>query len=123
MQVRLWHPHGHGAQPLYNITATVSVLGDGVAASGEGSQSSATAVIATTRRIGFRHVALVTINDTDAAEVAAAAAKQNTGAFTMMFRVNGAALYARGGSMIPMDLLSGRLSAEAHHRLVQSAAE
>jgi beta-mannosidase len=120
--VQLWHPHGHGAQPLYNITATVSVLGDGVAASGEGSQSSAT-VITTTRRIGFRHVALVTINDTDAAEVAAAAAKQNTGAFTMMFRVNGAAVFARGGSMIPMDLLSGRLSAEAHHRLVQSAAE
>ena len=30
----------------------------------------------------------------------------------MMFRVNGAAVYARGGSMIPMDLLNGRLSAE-----------
>jgi beta-mannosidase len=48
---------------------------------------------------------------------------QNTGDFTMMFRVNGAAVYARGGSMIPMDLLNGRLSAEAHRRLVQSAAE
>ena len=38
-------------------------------------------------------------------------------------QVNGAAVYARGGSMIPMDLLNGRLSAEAHRRLVQSAAE
>ena len=80
-------------------------------------------VVTATRRIGFRHTALVTINDTDAAEVAAAATMQNTGDFPMMFRVNGAAVYARGGSMIPMDLLNGRLSAEAHRRLVQSAAE
>ena len=39
------------------------------------------------------------------------------------FRVNGAAVYARGGNKIPMDLIDGRLSAVAHRRLVQSAAE
>ena len=44
--------------------------------------------------------------------MADAATRQDTGDFTMMFRVNGAAVYARGGSMIPMDLLNGRLSAE-----------
>jgi beta-mannosidase len=118
--VRLWHPNGHGDQPLYNISATASVAGFGAAAT---TSAAAVVVVTATRRIGFRHTALVTINDTDAAEVAAAATMQNTGDFTMMFRVNGAAVYARGGSMIPMDLLNGRLSAEAHRRLVQSAAE
>ena len=41
----------------------------------------------------------------------------------MMFRVNGAAVYSRGGNMIPMDLLEGRFSARGHRRLVRSAAE
>lgn len=41
----------------------------------------------------------------------------------MMFRVNGAPLYARGGNKIPMELLDGRMTAVAHRRLVQSAAE
>jgi beta-mannosidase len=68
-------------------------------------------------------VALVTINDTDPAVVKAAQSKEGTGALTMMFRVNGAAVYARGGSMVPMDLMNGRLSAAAHRRVVQSAAE
>ena len=37
--------------------------------------------------------------------------------------MNGAAVYARGGNKIPMDLIDGRLTAVAHRRLVQSAAE
>ena len=41
----------------------------------------------------------------------------------MFLRVNGAAVYARGGNKIPMDLIDGRMSATAHRRLVQSAAE
>ena len=119
--VRLWHPHGHGEQPLYNVTATVRVapsFGTGAAAAA----ASPTVAVAS-RRIGFRHVALVTINDTDPATAAAAKSQEGTGSFTMMFRVNGAAVYARGGAMVPMDLLNGRLSAEAHRRVVQSAAE
>ena len=107
--VKLWHPHGHGGQPLYNVTVSA------------GKQHCPTAVA--TRRIGFRHVALVTINDTDPATVVAAQTQNGNGEFTMMFRVNGAAVYARGGSVVPMDLLNGRLSAEAHRRLVESAAE
>jgi hypothetical protein len=109
--VKLWHPRGNGAQTRYNVTARFTPSGSvGRAAT-------------TTRAIGFRHVALVTMNDTDPAVVLAANAKHNatthTGAFTMLFRVNGAAIYARGGSKIPMDLMEGRMTANAHRRLVQ----
>ena len=104
--VRLWHPHGHGGQPMYNITATFET---------------ATGDALTTRRLGFRHVALVTVNDTDPAVVATNG--KGTGELTMFFRVNGAAVYARGGNKVPMDLIDGRMSAEAHYQLVKSAAE
>ena len=40
----------------------------------------------------------------------------------MFFRVNGAAVYARGGNKIPMDLITGRMSAVGHRRLVQTAS-
>lgn len=77
----------------------------------------------TVRRIGFRHVALVTVNDTDPAVAKQAAAADGTGGLTMFFRVNGAAVYARGANKVPMDLLEGRYSASSIRRLVQSAAE
>ena len=52
-----------------------------------------------------------------------APSQNGTGTLTMMFRVNGAATYARGGNKIPMELLDGRMTAVAHRRLVKSAAE
>ena len=118
--VRLWHPHSHGAQPLYNITVTVAVNPTPAPAT---PAAAGTVAVVATRRVGFRHVALVTINDTDPATLQAAKAQNGNGDFTMMFRINGAAVYSRGGSVVPMDLLNGRLSAEAHRRMVQSAAE
>ena len=113
--VKLWHPHGHGAQPRYSLTATFtpSVAAD------EGGRASAVA----TRKIGFRTIALITVNDTDASIASSAASEDGTGQLTMFFRVNGAPVYARGGNKIPMELLDGRMSAEGHHRLVKSAAE
>ena len=52
-QIQLWWPSGVGArQPLYNISAVVAQT------------------VETTRRIGFRHFALVTGNDTDPGYVA-----------------------------------------------------
>lgn len=125
MGVRLWHPHGHGEQPLYNISATLQA--NASASGGDAGRASANnnntnpAVVSATRRLGFRHVALVTVNDTDPQVVAAGG--KGTGQLTMFFRVNGAAVYARGGNKVPMDLLDGRMSAEAHRRLVRSAAE
>ena len=102
----------NGAQARYNVSARFT-------------PASTAGHSTTSRAMGFRHVALVTLNDTDPAVVLAA--KQNatthTGAFTMLFRVNGAAILSRGGSKIPMDLMEGRMTANAHRRLVQSAAE
>ena len=86
---RLWQPNGHGAQTRYTVTATFAPAG-----------GAAAAAVTTSRTIGFRHVALITVNDTDAATAAAAATADGTGQFTMFFRVNGAAVYARGGNKI-----------------------
>jgi len=43
--------------------------------------------------------------------------------YTVMFRINGAPVMARGGNMIPMETLEGRYQPGMHRRLVQSAAE
>ena len=83
--VKLWHIHGHGGQPMYNITATT------VFANGLPPHHTAT----TTRRMAFRHIALVTINDTDTATRNRASNESGTGTLTMFFRVNGAAVYVR----------------------------
>ena len=69
---KLWQPHGHGAQNLYKLQATFTPTGGAVTA-------------ATSRNIGFRHVALVTVNDT---ESAAHGQANGNGQFTMFFRVN-----------------------------------
>ena len=112
-QVRLWWPAGAGEQPLYDI---------GVSFAPAGAATPAVAVC-TSRRVGFRYVALVTGNDTDPAFVAAASGSQGSAAHGMYFRVNGAVVWARGANMIPMEELEGRLDARAHARLVRSAAE
>jgi beta-mannosidase len=114
---KLWHPRGHGGQPRYNITATFTPIAADADATAAISSSSSTTV----RRFGFRDVALVTVNDTDPAVVAAGG--KGTGRLTMFFRVNGAAVYARGANKVQMDLMDGRMNAEANRRLVQSAAE
>jgi beta-mannosidase len=126
--VQLWHPRGNGGQHRYNITAGFAPAA-AAAAEGESTPenkpeaTAAAAAASTWRMLGFRHVALVTINDTDAAATAAAKDQDGSGQFGMFFRVNGAAVYARGGNKIPMDLIDGRMSASAHRRLVQSAAD
>ena len=109
---RLWQPNGHGEQVRYNLTATFTPA-----------LARKTVPSVASRLIGFRHIAMVTVNDTDPGIVARAASQDGTGSLTMMFRVNGAPLYARGGNKIPMELLDGRMTAVAHRRLVQSAAE
>ena len=109
--VQLWDPVGYGVQHRYRITGTL--------VPGRTGAPNVTA----TRKIGFRHLVLVTINDTDSEAAASAANADGTGQFTMFFRCNGAAIYSRGANKIPMELMEGRMSGDAHRRLVQSAAE
>ena len=72
-QVKLWWPAGVGSQPLYNVTATWTSEKAAAAAADSGS------VTSTSRRIGFRVFALVTVNDTNATIVASNVSKAVTG--------------------------------------------
>ena len=82
--------------------------------------------------IGFRTVAMVTINETDTTSTAsnansasfasATTMMEGSGQHGMYFRVNGALVLARGANVIPMDQLEGRLTDEAHRIMVESAA-
>ena len=109
-QIKLWWPHGVGHQPLYNVRVAFTPSG------GNG-------VIVDQRNVGFRHFAIVTGNDTNPEFVANATGKEGTENLGMLFRVNGFAIFARGANMIPMEELEGRMNAQAHDILVQSAAD
>jgi len=106
--VKLWWPFGLGAQHLYNVTASFS---------------SASSAVKATRRIGFRHVALVTGNDTDPGYVAKAVTEEGSDSHGILFRVNGAAIMTKGANMIPMEELEGWMDADAHRVLVQNSID
>ena len=110
--IKLWWPANTGREhPLYNISVSFQQQDLGVDSE-----------VAAVRRVGFRHVALVTGNDTDPSFVAKAAQEEGTElSFGMFFRVNGAAIFTRGANMIPMEEMEGRMNPEAHQILVQSA--
>jgi hypothetical protein len=118
-QIKLWWPTGMGMQPLYNVTATWSPA----PIAGSTPDSMAPGQVTSMRQFGFRAFTLVTINDTDAATVAANATSDGSGNHGMFFRVNGAAVYSRGANMVPMEELEGRMGGEAHRILVKSSAD
>jgi hypothetical protein len=80
-----------------------------------------TGIIQDTRRIGFRHFALVTGNDTDLNYVTNSYNKQGTEFHGMYYRINGIPIWSRGGNMIPMDILEGRYTINGHIQLIKSA--
>ena len=127
-QIKLWWPTGVGAQPLYTVSATWTPTPKAAPAAPAASSSAAT-VSTTSRQMGFRVFALVTVNDTNATIRDSNASAQvtgqvnDTGTFGMFFRINGAALYSRGANMIPMEELEGRMDGEAHRILVKSSAD
>ena len=86
--IKLWWPNGVGAQPLYAVNVTFTPTSRSRWTST--GQSSGGALVSTTRRIGFRYVALVTGDDTNASYVSASIGQQGTSHVGMAFRVNGA---------------------------------
>lgn len=111
---KLWWPNGLGEQNLYDVVATFIAEND---------ETTTFSPVQTTRRVGFRHFAIVTGNDTDPSYVHNATGADGTSNLGMIFKINGASIFSRGANMIPMEELEGRMRGDAHRRLVQSAAD
>ena len=107
--VKLWWPRGMGAQAMYSVNVTFT---PDAAVRADSSATAAATLVTATRRIGFRVATLTTGNDTDSGWVAAHSSANANGnavpAHTVMIRINGAAVSARGANMIPMETLEGR---------------
>ncbi|MEQ7007809.1 glycoside hydrolase family 2 protein [Actinopolymorpha sp. B17G11] len=93
---RLWWPHGHGDQPLYDLDVALAA-GDG------------TALDSWSHRIGFRHVRLDTTPD------------ETGSAFTIV--VNGVPIFARGANWIPDDCFPSRIGPERYRARLQQAKD
>ena len=72
----------------------------GVGGAAGASSTAAATTVSAHRRVGFRFFALVTGNDTDPAYVAGSKGKDGTSSLGMLWRVNGAAIFAKGANMI-----------------------
>ena len=124
--VELWWPNGMGQQPLYNFSVEIST-----AQNRGGGKSSCDCQhckqLQIVKRIGFRTVALVTVNETSVEDQDSIHYNNNedegSGQHGMYFRVNGVIVMARGANFIPMDQLEGRLDGISHKIVVQSAAK
>merc|ERR1712232_82372 len=107
--IKLWWPAGFGAQNMFDVSASFDAANK--------------FHIETSRKIGFKYVALVTGNDTDPTYVAKGLKEEGTDDFGMLFRVNGGAIMSKGANMIPMEEMEGWMNADAHTILVKSATE
>ncbi len=102
-KVDLWRPNGLGARAFYEVSVDTNS-------------------ITTKRRVAFRAVAVVTGDDTDPDYIKRSANASGTASHGLVLRVNGAAMWARGANVVPVDNLEGRDTAERQRRLVASAA-
>lgn len=89
--VNLWYPHGYGAQPLYDFTATVS--------------AGKLDLDTSKRRIGFRKAELIQEPD----EIGK----------SFYFRVNDVDIFCGGSDWIPADNFVPRITEDKYRRWLQ----
>lgn len=122
--ILLWWPANLGAQPRYGVSASFAASSSSspVPVSGAALQELDDAPSAS-RLIGFRYAVIVTGNDTDPEYVKNSKDADGSSGNGMFFRVNGAAVYARGANMIPIEELEGRRNSSALRQMVVSARD
>jgi len=124
--ILLWWPANLGEQPRYQVSASFTPAGNAAQVpilSQAVMAGSVAAPIEAQRQIGFRYAVIVTGNDTDPEYVKASKDADGGSQAGMFFRVNGAAVYARGANMIPIEELEGRRNSSALRQMVASAVD
>jgi beta-mannosidase len=91
----LWWPHGHGAQPLYTVRATIG----------------ATQPHTVEQRIGVRRLRLVQ------------EPVEGEAGTTFLFEVNDTPIFCGGANWIPADSFTPRIDRERYRNLLQQAAD
>ena len=97
-----WWPAGYGPQPLYTLQVAFMDVSAPVA-----EESMAAHKKQIEKRIGLRQLALVTEEDAIGS--------------SMLFRVNGQAITAKGANWIPLDARPSRHAPERYRRLLEDA--
>jgi beta-mannosidase len=105
---RLWWPHGHGEQPLYDLELQWT-------RSGAGEDGEAAAAISTARRrIGLRTLELVRQADRS---------PDGKPAESFFFKINGRAIFAKGANWIPADQFIERCTPAVYQHLLGSMVD
>ncbi|HLL90607.1 MAG TPA: hypothetical protein VK324_15005 [Tepidisphaeraceae bacterium] len=93
---QLWWPIGHGKQPLYSVSAELTV----------GPQ----VLTATPRRVGFRHVR---VNQSP----------HPVSGTHFVLEINGRPVFCKGGNLVPADMIFARIDRARYEALVDRAVE
>ena len=102
--VDLWWPNNLGAQTLYDLKITLDNIYD------------------ETIRIGFKHLALVTFDDTNPNILSNATVSEGSLNFGYFFRINGAILLASGANMVPLSQREATVTPKAEVAHIANAA-
>ena len=93
---KLWWPHNHGAQPLYDWSATLSRAGK--------------VIDARKGRFGIRTVRLIQEPDSD-------------GGISFVFAINGKKIFMKGMNWTPADAMFCRVDQPRYHQLLDAAKD
>ncbi|MBR5308475.1 MAG: hypothetical protein IKU43_06875 [Clostridia bacterium] len=95
---KLWYPRNYGEQFMYTLTVTVTDVDSGNIL-GE-----------ITKKVGLRHIEIDT-------------SRREAGGRYFRLLVNGIRVFAKGGNIVPHDILFSRFSRESYEVLIERAVE